>query len=111
MRGVYYTDANNGAMFMNEYRGRNVEAFLSVLRHEAWHAAQDCMAGTIDNSMVAIILDPAEIPDPVKMMTEVRYGLFAPRAIPWEQEADLRWSGAQHDRRCPQRLCWRGDVD
>ena len=45
------------------------------------------MAGTLDNSMVAIILDPAEIPDPVKMMTEIRYKFFAPRAIPWEQEA------------------------
>ena len=85
VRGVYFTDTNG--MFMNEYEGRNVEAFLSVLRHEGWHAAQDCMAGTLDNSMVAIILDPAEIPDGVKLMTEVRYGLFAPRAIPWEQEA------------------------
>ena len=85
VRGVYFTDTNG--MYMNEYEGRNVEAFISVLRHEAWHAAQDCMAGTLDNSMVAIILDPAEVPDSVKMMTEVRYGLFAPRAIPWEQEA------------------------
>ena len=85
VRGVYFTDTNG--MFMNEYEGRNVEAFLSVLRHEGWHAAQDCMAGTLDNSMVAIILDPEEIPDGVKLMTEVRYGLFAPRAIPWEQEA------------------------
>ena len=85
VRGVYYTDTNG--MFMNEYRGSNVEAFLSVLRHEGWHAAQDCMAGNLDNSMVAIILDPAEIPEPVKMMTEVRYKFFAPRAIPWEQEA------------------------
>ena len=87
VRGVYYTDTNG--MFMNEYEGRNVETFLTVLRHEAWHAAQDCMAGTIDNSMVAIILDPAEIPNDVKMMTEVRYQFFAPRAIPWEQEAIL----------------------
>ena len=39
--------------------------------------------------MVAIILDPAEIPNDVKMMTEIRYQFFAPRAIPWEQEAIL----------------------
>ena len=85
VRGVYYTD-NNG-LYMNEVRGQDAKAFLAVLRHEGWHAAQDCMAGTLDNSMVAIILDPAEIPDPVKMMTEIRYKFFAPRAIPWEQEA------------------------
>ena len=90
VRGVYYTDTNG--MYMNEYEGRNVEAFLSVLQHEAWHAAQDCMAGTLDNSMVAIILDPAEIPDGVKMLTEIRYQFFAPHAIPWEQEAILAGS-------------------
>jgi len=28
---------------------------MSVMRHEGWHAAQDCMAGTIDNSLIAII--------------------------------------------------------
>jgi hypothetical protein len=28
---------------------------MSVMRHEGWHAAQDCMAGTIKNSMIAII--------------------------------------------------------
>ena len=25
------------------------------MRHEGWHADQDCMAGTIDNSMIGII--------------------------------------------------------
>ena len=85
VRGVYYTD-NNG-MYMNEFHGRNPYTFLSVLRHEAWHAAQDCMAGSIDNSFIAIILDPAEIPDDVKMMTEIRYKFYAPASIPWEQEA------------------------
>ena len=28
---------------------------MSVVRHEGWHAAQDCMAGTIENNMIAII--------------------------------------------------------
>ena len=85
VRGIYYTDDNH--LYMNEFHGRNFKVFLEVLRHEAWHAAQDCMAGTIDNSLIAIILDPAEIPDQVKMLTEIRYKFYAPKAIPWEQEA------------------------
>lgn len=85
VRGVYYTDING--LFMNEYYGRNIDAFLTVIRHEAWHAAQDCMAGTINNTMMAIILDPDEIPNSVKMITDIRYKFFAPDAIPWEQEA------------------------
>ena len=28
---------------------------MSVMRHEGWHAAQDCIAGTIDNNFIAII--------------------------------------------------------
>ena len=85
VRGVYYTD-NNG-MYMNEYHGRYADVFLNVLRHEAWHAAQDCMAGSLDNSKVAIILDPTLIPNDVKMRTQIRYQFFAPKSIPWEQEA------------------------
>lgn len=87
VRGVYYTDTNG--MFMNESPGHKAETFLTVLRHEAWHAVQDCMAGTLDNSMVAIVLDPRTIPDHVKLLTDIRYKFFAPQAIPWEQEAIL----------------------
>ena len=32
------------------------------MRHEGWHAAQDCMAGTIDNSFIAIIKPQEEVP-------------------------------------------------
>ena len=35
---------------------------MSVMRHEGWHAAQDCMAGTIDNNMIAIIMDEEKVP-------------------------------------------------
>jgi hypothetical protein len=38
---------------------------MSVMRHEGWHAAQDCMAGTIDNSLIAIIKPEDECPDDV----------------------------------------------
>ena len=33
---------------------------MSVMRLEGWHAAQDCMAGTIENSMIAIIMNEEE---------------------------------------------------
>ena len=36
---------------------------MSVMRHEGWHAAQDCMAGTIDNSLIAIILPEESVPE------------------------------------------------
>ena len=84
-RGIYYTDENK--MFMNELYGHNVQSFLSTLRHEGWHAAQDCMAGTIDNSFIAIVLDPEVIPQKHKMMADLRYQFFAPHSIPWEAEA------------------------
>ena len=67
--------------------GTSVDSFLSTLRHEGWHAAQDCMAGTIDNTFIAIILDPEVVPQEHKMMADVRYRFFQPGAIPWEQEA------------------------
>ncbi len=84
-RGIYYTDVNK--MFMNQLYGASVETFLSTLRHEGWHAAQDCMAGTLNNSFIAIILDPEVVPQEHKMMADVRYRFFSPAAIPWEQEA------------------------
>ena len=35
---------------------------ISVMRHEGWHAAQDCMAGTIENNFIAIIHDQEKVP-------------------------------------------------
>ena len=84
-RGIYYTDVNK--MFMNDLYGTNVESFLSTLRHEGWHAAQDCMAGTIDNSLIAIVYNEELVPQKAKMMADVRYRFFQPASIPWEQEA------------------------
>ena len=36
---------------------------MSVVRHEGWHAAQDCMAGTIKNNMIAIIKNEDDVPE------------------------------------------------
>ena len=61
---------------------------MSVMRHEGWHAAQDCMAGTIDNSMIAIIKPEDEVPPLWREMVERTY---PKSAVPWEAEAT--WAG------------------
>jgi len=59
-----------------------------LMRHEGWHAAQDCMAGTIDNSMIAIIKPEDDVPEIWQEMVERTY----PKAAwPWEKEAT--WAG------------------
>ena len=61
---------------------------MMVMRHEGWHAAQDCMAGTIDNSMIAIIKPEDEVPMIWRVMAERTY---PENAVPWEAEA--QWAG------------------
>ena len=81
-RGVYHTVGNN--FFLNrEYMGEP-GVLMSVMRHEGWHAAQDCMAGTIDNSMVAIIKPEEEVPVLWRTLAERTY---PSAAVPWEAEA------------------------
>ena len=54
-RGVYHTVGNN--FFLNKTFMGRPHVLMSVMRHEGWHAAQDCMAGTFSSSMmIAIIL-------------------------------------------------------
>ena len=49
-RGVYHTVSNN--FFLNKEHMGSTAYLMQVMRHEGWHAAQDCMAGTIENSSV-----------------------------------------------------------
>ena len=84
-RAVYYIDVNR--IYMNDLYGNLFERFLASLRHEGWHAAQDCMAGSLDNSLIAIIFDDELIPRDYKLMADLRYRFFAPNSIPWESEA------------------------
>jgi len=85
-RGVYHTVSN--AFFLNKtYMGRP-NVLMSVMRHEGWHAAQDCMAGSIKNSMIAIILPEEKVPGLWREMTERSYPASA---VPWEAEAT--WAG------------------
>ena len=85
-RGVYHTVGNN--FFLNERYMDDPATLMSVMRHEGWHAAQDCMAGSIKNSMIAIIKPEEEVPMLWQVMVERTY---PPASQPWEKEAT--WAG------------------
>ena len=84
--GVYYTVGND--FFLNASWSDDPYQMIQTLRHEAWHAAQDAMAGSIDNSMIAVIRDGKDVPQEFKLLVEIQY---PPSARPWEQEA--KWAG------------------
>ena len=85
-RGVYHTVGNN--FFLNkDYMGKP-GVLMQVMRHEGWHAAQDCMAGTIENSLIAIIKPEEEVPMIWRVMAERTY---PESVVPWEAEAG--WAG------------------
>jgi len=85
-RGVYHTVGNN--FFLNKTYMRRPGTLMAVMRHEGWHAAQDCMAGSIKNSMIAIIKPEEDVPMLYREMVERTY---PPAARPWEAEAS--WAG------------------
>ena len=87
-RGVYHTVSNN--FFLNKAYMHRPGILMSVMRHEGWHAAQDCMAGTINNSLIAIILPEDSVPPMYQEIVKSTYK-DQPGAIPWEKEA--YWAG------------------
>ena len=87
-RGVYHTISNH--MYLNKAYMSRPHTLMSVVRHEGWHAAQDCMAGTINNNMIAIILDEDKVPQIWQDIASDTYAA-TPSAIPWEKEAF--WAG------------------
>ena len=85
-RGVYHTVSNN--FFLNKKYMNDPATLMMVMRHEGWHAAQDCMAGSINNSMMAIIHDEEDVPILWRTLAERTY---PENAVPWEAEAT--WAG------------------
>ena len=85
-RGVYHTVGNN--FFLNKKYMDSTNYLMQVMRHEGWHAAQDCMAGTIENSLIAIIKPEESVPMIWRVMAERSY---PKSAVPWEAEAG--WAG------------------
>ena len=85
-RGVYHTVGNN--FFLNRTHMGSPGTLMMVMRHEGWHAAQDCMAGSIKNSLIAIIKPEEEVPMIWRVMAERSY---PEHSVPWEAEAG--WAG------------------
>ena len=85
-RGVYHTVSNN--FYLNKKYMDDPGTLMMVMRHEGWHAAQDCMAGTIENSLIAIIMPEEDVPMLWRVMVERTYPASA---VPWEAEA--QWAG------------------
>jgi hypothetical protein len=85
-RGVYHTVSNN--FYLNDSYMNEQSTLMSVMRHEGWHVAQDCMAGTIENSLIAIILPEESVP---KLWREMVEETYPEHAVPWESEAT--WAG------------------
>ena len=85
-RGVYHTVSNH--FYLNDRFMKRPSTLMSVMRHEGWHMAQDCMAGSIDNTFIAVIFNENMIPQLWKDMARDTY---PKSALPWEQEAT--WTG------------------
>jgi hypothetical protein len=103
-RGVYHTVTNN--VYLNRFYMGNPAILMTLMRHEGWHAAQDCMAGTIDNSLIAIIKPEEEVPMIWRVMAERTY---PEHSVPWEAEA--QWAGkTQHMTMEALQSCARGSM-
>ena len=103
-RGVYHTVSNN--FYLNKKYMDQPHVLMMVMRHEGWHAAQDCMAGTIENSMIAIIKPEDEVPMIWRVMAERTYPASA---VPWEAEA--QWAGrTENMTRDALTACARGNM-
>ena len=81
-RGIYLPGENK--LYLNKLWIGEPHHLLQILRHEGWHAAQDCMAGSLDNSHVAVI----GIPIP-PFWQEVTENTYPANVVPWEAEAIL----------------------
>ena len=82
MRGVYDVRGNN--MFINEFYIDQPTKIIQIIRHEGWHAAQDCMAGTLDNTFTALIHPEKAVPDWIRRGAERTY---PENVLPFEAEA------------------------
>ena len=85
-RGVYHTVSNN--FYLNDAFMHRPSVLMTVMRHEGWHAAQDCMAGSIKNSLIALIFPENKVPGVWRDIVEKTY---PKSAVPFEAEA--KWAG------------------
>ena len=85
-RGAYHTPSNN--FFLNQSYMELPGTIIVVARHEGWHVAQDCMAGTIENSVLALIHNEEDVP---LLWQAIGRNTYKKGPLPWEKEA--LWAG------------------
>jgi len=83
-RAAYYGDDNS--VFVNATFAEDPVVLVRVLRHEGFHVAQDCMAGTLANSDLIQIYPALDIPKEYVQETIDRYGTD-PFTVRIEREA------------------------
>ena len=82
-RGVYSTSRNT--FYLNEGYMDTPKSLIRTMRHEGWHAAQDCKAG-IDNMRLELIVSEHLVPKSYRNLVEEIYH-DEPDQIPYESEA------------------------
>ena len=82
-RGVYSTSRNT--FYLNKGYMDTPKSLIRTMRHEGWHAAQDCKAG-IDNMRLELIVSEHLVPKSYRNFVEEIYH-DEPDQIPFESEA------------------------
>lgn len=90
-RGVYHTVSNN--LFLNKKYLDQPAVMITLIRHEGWHVVQDCMAGTIDNPLIALVHEEEDIPE---IWQDIGASTYGKESLLWEQEA--LWAGHTKDK-------------
>tara|TARA_R100001015_G_C4535447_1_gene100695 strand:+ start:84 stop:692 length:609 start_codon:yes stop_codon:yes gene_type:complete len=82
-RGVYSTSRNT--FYLNKGYMDTPKSLIRTMRHEGWHAAQDCKAG-INNMRLELIVSEHLVPKSYRNLVEEIYH-DEPDQIPYESEA------------------------
>ena len=82
-RGVYSTSRNT--FYLNKGYMDTPKSLIRTMRHEGWHAAQDCKAG-INNMRLELIVSEYLVPKSYRNLVEEIYH-DEPDQIPFESEA------------------------
>lgn len=106
--GLY--KANYNRFFINDELLKDQREFLGTLRHEGWHAVQDCMGGGLSTGFMAQVHQDKEIPDWVRKSTRLAYEpMGMGKAVPWE--ADANWAEEQSDQTARHlEMCAKGPL-
>ncbi len=86
-RALYDTASNR--MFVSNRAANKPWSFMTSFRHEGWHAAQDCMAGGVNNRFLGVIYGSEGTPAQWTTMAE---RLYPNGIVEWEAEA--KWAGS-----------------